>query len=69
MGVKTKIYLPSIAPATSGVLLQFFVLKISRAIDVSILEVFKKNLKVFKKFLKISIKISLRGSFFKKSQT
>ena len=48
MGVKTKIYLPSIAPATSGVLLQFFVLKISRATDVSILEVFKKNLKVFK---------------------
>ena len=63
-----KIYLPSIAPAASGVLLQFFVLKISRATDVSILEVFKKNVKVFKKFLKVSIKISLRDSFLKTSQ-
>ena len=63
-----KIYLPSIAPAASGVLLQFFVLKISRATDVSILKVFKKNVKVFKKFLKVSIKISLRDSFLKTSQ-
>ena len=63
-----KIYLPSIAPAASGVLLQFFVLEISRATDVLILEVFKKNVKVFKKFLKVSIKISLRDSFLKTSQ-